>query len=85
MNLSGEAIGIGLSNSGGIEFLSVREGFRGRGLGRQLLRHEINLATRNGLTSIYLSVSGENDLALGLYLSEGFKLEKTVACYSRNV
>jgi hypothetical protein len=51
----------------------------------RMLRHEINLATRNGLTSIYLSVNGENDLALGLYLSEGFKLEKTVVCYSRNV
>ncbi len=73
------------SDSGGIEFLSVREGFRGRGLGRHLLRHEINLATTNGLTSLYLSVNGENDLALGLYLSEGFKLEKTVVCYSRNV
>jgi mycothiol synthase len=73
------------SDSGVIEFLSVREGFRGRGLGRRLLRHEINLATTNGLTSIYLSVNGENDLALGLYLSEGFKLEKTVVCYSRNV
>lgn len=35
------------SDSGGIEFLSVREGFRGRGLGRHLLRHEINLATTN--------------------------------------
>jgi mycothiol synthase len=71
-------------DSGVIEFLSVKEGFRGRGLGRHLLRHEINLATRNGLTSIHLSVNGENDLALGLYLSEGFKLEKTVVCYSRN-
>ena len=72
-------------DSGVIEFLSVLEGFRGRGLGRQLLRHQVNLARASGLTSLCLVVNGENDSAIALYLSEGFELEETVVCYSRAV
>jgi len=70
---------------GVIENLSVAAEYRGRGLGRQLLRHGINIAIEDGLTAMYLSVSGENDSAIGLYLSEGFELERTVVCYSKRV
>jgi ribosomal protein S18 acetylase RimI-like enzyme len=79
----------GLQEEGGdwgvIENLSVAAEYRGRGLGRQLLRHGINNAIEDGLTTLYLSVSGENDSAIGLYLSEGFELERTVVCYSKKV
>jgi mycothiol synthase len=72
------------SDSGVIEFLSVSEGFRRKGLGRMLIRHGINVAIANGLKTIYLSVNGKNDSAIDLYLSEGFVLEETVVCYSKN-
>jgi mycothiol synthase len=70
---------------GVIENLSVAAEYRGRGLGRQLLRRGINVAIEGRLTALYLSVSGENDSAIGLYLSEGFELERTVVCYSKRV
>jgi mycothiol synthase len=73
------------SDCGVIENLSVAAEYRGRGLGRQLLRYGINAAVEDGLTTMYLSVSGENDSAMGLYLSEGFELERTVVCYSKMV
>jgi mycothiol synthase len=73
------------SDCGVIENLSVVGEYRGRGLGRQLLRHGINSAIESGLTTLYLSASGENDSAIGLYLSEGFELERTVVCYSKTV
>ncbi|MFC2054174.1 GNAT family N-acetyltransferase [Chloroflexota bacterium] len=71
------------SASGVIEYLSVREGFRSKGLGRNLLRHGINVAIADGLKTIYLSVNGINDSAISLYLSEGFMLEETIVCFSK--
>lgn len=69
-------------SAGEIGGLSVLPERRGRGLGRLLLRHGIEFARSRGLAPIFLSVNGENQSALKLYLSEGFQLLQTVVCYT---
>lgn len=46
---------------------------RGRGVGRQVLRDLTELLRADGATSIELEVETENDSALGLYESVGFR------------
>lgn len=69
-------------SAGEIGGLSVLPERRGRGLGRLLLRHGVEFAQSRGLAKVFLSVNGENLSALQLYLSEGFRLIQTVACYA---
>lgn len=57
---------------GDIGPVGLRPGWRGRGLGRQLLRWAVEDLRRRGAVDIYLSVEGRNDGALRLYESEGF-------------
>lgn len=52
--------------------VGLRPAWRGRGLGRQLLRWGVEDLRRRGAGDVYLSVEGENDGALRLYESEGF-------------
>jgi mycothiol synthase len=69
-------------NAAEIIALSIGRDFRGQGLGRSLLRYAVAFAVSNGLQPVYLSVNGENETALGLYISEGFVLTETVVCYA---
>jgi GNAT superfamily N-acetyltransferase len=62
--------------------LSVARRYRGRGLGRRLLRFANAFAVRRGFSAVILSVNAENRSALCLYRSEGFDLVETVACYA---
>lgn len=57
---------------GDIGPVGLRRAWRGRGLGRQLLRWGVEDLRRRGAREVYLSVEGENDGALRLYESEGF-------------
>jgi ribosomal protein S18 acetylase RimI-like enzyme len=57
---------------GDIGPVGLRRAWRGRGLGRQLLRWAVDDLRRRGAREVYLSVEGENDGALRLYESEGF-------------
>ncbi|WP_438432765.1 GNAT family N-acetyltransferase [Gorillibacterium sp. sgz500922] len=52
---------------------SVLPELRGQGLGRAILREAIRLARTQGCTSYRLEVECENDGALGLYRSCGFR------------
>jgi len=52
--------------------IGLRAGWRGRGVGRELLRWGLDELRRRGAAEIYLSVEGRNDGALRLYESEGF-------------
>lgn len=69
-------------NTAEIAGLGIAREYRGKGLGRLLLRHAISFARQSGLQSIVLCVNAENDSALRLYLSEGFTLTETVVCYA---
>lgn len=57
--------------------IAVDDGFRGRGVGRLLLRHAVDVAqqTRSAIdvTEVRLSVAEENHTALALFTSEGFR------------
>jgi ribosomal protein S18 acetylase RimI-like enzyme len=49
--------------------------FRGRGIGRQLMRRTIAAAFASGLTRIELTVREKNANAVALYRSLGFETE----------
>jgi mycothiol synthase len=65
--------------------VSVQEEYRGRGLGRQLLRHAIQFARERGFEKVCLSVAADNAHATALYESEGFKSVLSVVRYERYV
>ena len=50
-------------------------GFRGKGIGRQLMRRTIDAAFAFGLTRIELTVRQGNANAIALYKSLGFEIE----------
>jgi mycothiol synthase len=62
--------------------LAVDPRFRRMGFGRMLLRYARNFAVTSGLSPVILSVNAENEKALTLYRSEGFRPVKTLVCYS---
>ncbi len=68
-----------------IGMVSVAPAYRGRGLGRLMLRQALAVALRHGLSPVYLSVNAENRSAVALYLSEGFTEEKGMVCYTKNL
>jgi len=53
--------------------LCVRQEFRGRGLGRQLVQHLLHEAQVRGATKALLQVSADNAGAIALYKSLGFR------------
>ena len=63
---------------GYIEFLAVRPGQRGRGLGRTLLTYALHWCfNQRQLPEVNLTVRDDNDNARALYESVGFHLEYT--------
>ncbi len=57
--------------------LGTRNDCQGQGLGRTLLRHLFDFARDRGYASVVLEVPKETPAA-GLYLREGFKVEKEI-------
>ncbi len=55
---------------------------RRMGLARSLVRHALRFGEDRGFGSASLSVNESNAKALSLYLSEGFRIEKSMACLS---
>jgi len=64
-NIEGERYGF-------IEFLIVDEGYRGMGVGRNLLVSLIDKLKGRGVSEVYLEVDPRNEAALSLYKSLGF-------------
>ena len=60
---------------GFVSFIGVVPTWRGRGLGRELLRWAIELNRRAGAGTIELNVEAANDRALNLYRATGFTAE----------
>jgi mycothiol synthase len=63
----------GLGPVGDFRLVGVLPEWRGRGLGRELLRWGVADLRRRGAGRIQLAVEAENDLALGLYRRTGFE------------
>jgi mycothiol synthase len=62
-----------LAPVGEIRLVGVLPQWRGRGLGRELLRWGVAQLRARGAGRIQLSVEAENELALGLYRRTGFE------------
>lgn len=71
--------------SADVLMLSVHPDYRGRGLGRLMLRQALEAALRNDLSPVYLSVNAENASAVALYLAEGFTQDTAMVCYTLDV
>lgn len=54
-------------------FVCVKEGFQGRGIGRELIREVINESKKKGYERISLATKSNNRRAIALYKSLGFK------------
>jgi mycothiol synthase len=67
--------------AGEILAFGILKAQRGRNLGRILFRYGVNLAVERGLNPVTLSVNAENDMAIRLYLSEGFQVSEAIICY----
>ncbi len=61
-----------------IAAVSVDAEHRGKGLGRSLLRASLRLGGSMGFSAASLSVNESNKKALELYLSEGFRVDKSM-------
>lgn len=61
--------------------VTVHPAYRGRGLGRLLIRQALNVAAAAGLRPVYLSVSANNEAAIRLYVGEGFVKKTVVVAY----
>ncbi len=59
--------------------LSIAKSFQGRGLGRSLLAHMMQIARNHGAQNVFLEVRPSNLAAIGLYQSVGFN-EMAVRC-----
>lgn len=68
-----------------ISALGLLTPFRGRGLGKCLLRAAVAFARRTGFTDVGLSVNAENSRAAELYLKEGFAKDHVAVCYGKRV
>lgn len=54
--------------------LAVRPGWRGRGIGRTLLRHVLEAAAARGARAVFLEVRESNAVARRLYEASGFRV-----------
>ncbi len=66
-----------------IEAAAVLPEYRGRGLGKNLIRSALKYAAGNGYEKAMLSVNAENENASALYLKEGFRKKKLYICYHK--
>ena len=55
--------------------MGVKAGFRGQGIGKELLKTALNRAFRQGLERVELEVFRSNDSAVRLYQAHGFLCE----------
>ena len=60
---------------GEVKLVGVRREARGRGLGRELVRWGVAACRERAVEDVYLSVEGENDNAIRLYESLGFRTD----------
>ncbi|MEI3867383.1 GNAT family N-acetyltransferase [Microbacterium sp. CCNWLW134] len=72
------------ADRGELKSMRVADEYRGRGVGRMILRHLIERARQRGMTSLWLETGSAPAFApaRGLYLSEGFVLCEPFGGYS---
>jgi len=65
-----------------ISCLAIIPEYRGKNLGRNLIRAAIEFGWEHGYENSSLTVNAENTNAINLYLSEGFEEKVVMVCYS---
>ncbi|NRA64677.1 MAG: GNAT family N-acetyltransferase [Pseudobacteriovorax sp.] len=65
-------------------FVYCKEGQRGLGIGRHMLNHWICEAMKRKLNELFLEVSANNQTAIKLYESMGFRKLRTISNYYKN-
>ena len=70
---------------GKISDVFVDEDFRRKGIGRKLVERCIDHCRKSGFENISLTVVAENEPAVSLYSSIGFKTEKVEDYYTKNI
>lgn len=83
-------VGVSSEIEEGIEYafiysLAVKPEYQGKALGRNLLRLALHYGETLGIDRGMLTVNGENDKALSLYLKEGFYKDEVVICYNYDI
>ena len=67
--------------SGRLYTIAVSPDWAGRGLGRRLATHAVGALDREGVRRIYLEVRAENERAIALYESMGFRVVRHLPTY----
>ncbi len=68
-----------------IHSLAVKPEYQGKALGKNLLRAALYHGKTLNIDRGMLTVNGENDKALSLYLKEGFYKDEVVICYNYDI
>lgn len=56
--------------------IHVDEAYRGKGIGRELMRAVENMAKESGYRAMYIHAEGDNERAIRLYQHEGYTIER---------
>jgi ribosomal-protein-alanine N-acetyltransferase len=72
-----------LFKRGHIISLAIKRGYRGRGIGKELLNMFVRSAVIRGIEEVYLEVSIENVDAINFYRKMGFKVSGNIKGYYR--
>lgn len=59
--------------------------YQGRGLGLELLKAAIRVGQDSNYNDSLLSVNGENENAIKLYLKAGYEIDREMSCFRRNI
>jgi phosphinothricin acetyltransferase len=51
----------------------IKEGFRGKGIGKQLVGELLKKGPKNGLHTVIAKISSENGISMNLFKKSGFK------------
>lgn len=72
-----------VAQGGGHElvYLGVSKPYRGKGVGKQLLRYAVSESSRQGGGKLYLAVDDRNDPAVRLYTAMGFRASTRKLAY----
>jgi len=80
-SIEGYAMGVVEGDSCHLISIAVAPSSRGKGLGRMLLKSFENVCKGRGLAKVVLEVKVDNIVALNLYKSEGYKVERILPRY----
>lgn len=80
-SIKGYAMGVVEGDSCHLISIAVAPSSRGKGLGRMLLKSFESTCKGRGLAKVVLEVKVDNIIALNLYKSEGYKVERILPKY----